>query len=1120
MAHRGLSGAFMHRFGIVFLAALVSSTAIAGPISPPDPEVSLRLTHPKIGPPAAWVLPSSIPSAPTAAEGAATVNLLTDIQKRFAKDGDTTYFAGAFKIASPQGLGDSSLQINWDPALETLTLHRYRILRDGRFVDLLGDGTKLAVIQREKNMENAMLDGNLTVTMQPDDVRVGDIIDLSYTRTRHDPAMGGRSEALIGPRDGTPYGRFRIRMIWPAEKQLQWRAFPGVLQPKLSRSSAGSELVADLNNVVPPHGPQGAPSRFKVVNAVEITEFPDWASVSQALLPLYQSASKLAESSSVRDQANRIAAQTTDPKRRTELALSLVQDQIRYLYMSMDEGGFVPASADLTWSRRFGDCKGKTVLLVTLLQELGIEARPVLVNTDRGDFVGARLPAMSAFDHVIVEARIAGRSYWIDGTRQGDTNLDRLEVPPYSFALPIAAGTSGLVPLSPEPRTTPSETVSLTLDASAGIDVPAPANGEMRFRGQVATDMRIQYAGLSAADREEDQRKLWRKNYDFVTPSKVGSSVDERTGDFILTMTGTAKMDWYSDAGTRWYELDRVRLGWKWDTLRDGQLNKEAPFAFDFPDYWESREVIKLPRAGAGFRLQGGSIDQTIGGLYAFHRKVAIEGEVLSMETSTRALTGELPAIKAEQTRAEMAALAAKSVFIRVPDDYLATDADIEALQSDKSAAAKALMQRGAILFDNGSIDASLADEDAALALDPALPAAHSIRALALATKGDVRAYAAADRALALDSEQWLAWRAKGVIALDQEKWAEAEKAYSNELKINEKDEQAFTGRGTARLMLGQNAEALSDFDAARTLVPEISVHYLRAFALSELGRDEEALAETDRAIKVEPLDAKFRLMRVELLTNLGRRNEAMKDLDALIASEPKADYFLERAALWSPADTAKQSSDIEAALKLEPRSVRALRMRSFGAIQSGNFKAAEADIAAIEKIEPKSRAPNFLRVQILRKQGRPREVLRIADADVAKHPKDATALNERCWLKATLNIDLATALADCDAALKLEPNRSDILDSRAFAKMRLGAIDEAIADYDAALTISPRLPASLYGRAIARARKGDLVAARNDLAEARRLSPDIEMSFAEYGIEIPDSLAMESQGAAVGRRD
>src|SRR6202012_176033 len=89
----------------------------------------------------------------------------------------------------------------------------------------------------------------------------------------------------------------------------------------------------------------------------------------------------------------------------------------------MDDGGYVPAAADQTWKRRYGDCKGKTALLLALLHGLGIEAEPVLVNSRMGDMLADSLPQLGAFDHVLVRAHINGHVYWLDGTHSGDRTL-------------------------------------------------------------------------------------------------------------------------------------------------------------------------------------------------------------------------------------------------------------------------------------------------------------------------------------------------------------------------------------------------------------------------------------------------------------------------------------------------------------------------------------------------------------------------------------------------------------------------------------------------------------------------------------------------------------------------
>lgn len=1089
----------MRRLSLILAGVALPACVLAA--APPA-----RLERPLVAPPPSWVAPAAMPAAPAAAEGAATVDLLSDVQSRFTAEGDSNYYGMIYKIATPQGLDDGSLEVSWDPSLETLTIHRYRLLRDGKAIDLLGDGSRLTVIRREKNLEQAALDGELTASLQPEDLRVGDIVDLAYTITRHDPAMGGRSELIAGPRDGVPFGRNRVRMLWPATKQMRWHAFPGVVQPELRHAGGDTELIADNSNITTPRPPQGAPSRFQMINAVEVSEFPDWASVSRLLAPLYASAATLKPDSPLKAEAKRIMAATPDPKQRAALALRLVEEQVRYLFLGMDDGGYVPAAADLTWTRRFGDCKAKTVLLVALLKELGIDARPVLVNTEKGDFVAVQLPMVGAFDHAIVEARIGGHSYWLDGTRLGDRDLDRLHTPDYHVGLPIVAEGADLEPMAPDALTEPTETVSLDLDASAGIDAPAPAKGEVRFRGEVAADKRLDYADMSAADRDTALRKFWRDTYDFVTPTAVGMHDDPATGDFILTLTGTAKMEWIEDAGTRWYEVDRARLGWKIDINRDGQLNQDAPFAFDYPDWWQNRETIKLPAAGRNFRLQGGAVDRTIGGLYAFHRTVGIADGVVTMEADTRALTGELPAGKAAQTRADMTELSETGIYVRVPNDYRPTDADFAALKANPPAAAKAYMRRGAFRIDEGDVAGGVADETQAVALNPDYAVAHAIRALGLAMKGDPAADAAADRAIALDGTQYLAWRAKALVAVQGGRFDDAEKDFSKAIENNDRDSRAYAGRASVRVQVGRFADGLADADKAQSLEPGIQkLGAIRAMALAGLGRKDEAVAEADRALAAGPADETVRASHAQIMLNLHRLDQARADLDALIAQHPKAAYYIARANLWGP-DKAKRRADAEAALKLEPQSLAALRLAAADAIDTGAFDRADAYVAAIAKQKPDAPYLYDLREALFSKRKQPQQALQVADAKVAKFPNDALALNGRCWLKATLNIAADTALADCDAALKLAPNSPAILDSRAFAQLRTGALDGAIADYDAALKLAPELPASLYGRGLARARRGDQAGAQADISAARKLAPGIDAEFAEFGMSAPDA--------------
>ena len=85
------------------------------------------------------------------------------------------------------------------------------------------------------------------------------------------------------------------------------------------------------------------------------------------MVPLYARAATLEENSPLRAEIERIRAENPTPAGQAAAALRLVQQQIRYVALSMGEGGYVPASADDVWRARYGDCKGKTALLLALL---------------------------------------------------------------------------------------------------------------------------------------------------------------------------------------------------------------------------------------------------------------------------------------------------------------------------------------------------------------------------------------------------------------------------------------------------------------------------------------------------------------------------------------------------------------------------------------------------------------------------------------------------------------------------------------------------------------------------------------------------------------------------------
>jgi len=106
-----------------------------------------------------------------------------------------------------------------------------------------------------------------------------------------------------------------------------------------------------------------------------------------------------------------------------------------------------------------------------------------------------------------------------------------------------------------------------------------------------------------------------------------------------------------------------------------------------------------------------------------------------------------------------------------------------------------------------------------------------------------------------------------------------------------------------------------------------------------------------------------------------------------------------------------------------------------------------------------------------------------------ADEPKTAKEFFERATKRLALGAQ-ERALADLDAATKLDPKFAPAFAARGATHRALGRLNEALADLDAAIKLDPKLPAPYSERGALYASRGDLVHAFADLDAALALDP------------------------------
>ena len=107
------------------------------------------------------------------------------------------------------------------------------------------------------------------------------------------------------------------------------------------------------------------------------------------------------------DIANASRALTStnaDFMERIQKVAAFMQQQIRYVGIEIGIGGYIPHSAEDVYRNRYGDCKDKATLLISMLDAVGVRATWVMVDTDRG-VVDSKFPSMMG-NHMIAAIEI------------------------------------------------------------------------------------------------------------------------------------------------------------------------------------------------------------------------------------------------------------------------------------------------------------------------------------------------------------------------------------------------------------------------------------------------------------------------------------------------------------------------------------------------------------------------------------------------------------------------------------------------------------------------------------------------------------------------------------------
>jgi hypothetical protein len=548
----------------------------------------------------------------------------------------TTIAAGADAVETRttivSAFGDEESAYAYGNGHITLDVESTELTVNAAFV-LHPDGTVQTVARdtlQSVDTETEVFGDTVTLVLPYAGLQPGSVAVLDFTRREK---LAGRIYPwgrIFYLQSSFPMDELHVALSWTASRPLAWATDA----ERLKCVPAELSVVCDGGGY-PAIARDEDANFFDLLPHFSVAERSTWAdlhAITSRIVDRAQSGSarvKAAFAGLSRERGGTEGREGNQP--REELIARVhgfVGKQIRYLGLEQGKHGYVPHSTDATLERRFGDCKDMSTLVIELLKNGAIAARPVLVASDFERPEKLLIPNVAYFDHMVA-------------CLDGETALCLDATDPYSTWSSLPSHLQGRVNLglaSDKVVAFPREPFLWTLEVATANAFAADGSllerQTRKYSGSWAGFMR----GQLKARTTDDRTRFLIDGYERAIGDQDGSP------EFEVDNLDTFDRDLVVRSEKRYPELVREdaaldyteRLGWLMDLLDEAQSdNREYPFqfsglsyaedsTFDPGNHWSlSPDTVPVVR----FRSRFGEVDRTSeieGGRLVVHTAVRL----------------------------------------------------------------------------------------------------------------------------------------------------------------------------------------------------------------------------------------------------------------------------------------------------------------------------------------------------------------------------------------------------------------------------------------------------------------------------------------------------------------
>jgi transglutaminase-like putative cysteine protease len=339
-----------------------------------------------------------------------------------------------FKIMNERGKDNGDIEIGYDSRTETASIIYARtITPEGKIISLNENAVK--IVTPYSSYPSYSDYKELTFSMPG--VTVGSIIDYKIVKEKQEPEIEGKfsNEFYFQAYDPTYLCRYKV--ITPGDmdlKHLLLNPLQGIqLSPNIIHDGNKKTYLWEYKNIPQIIKERSMPPTDELAFRILVTTMNSWEEFSNWWRK--KIAGKTEPDESIKRKVAELTEALSTSEEKVEALFDYVKGEIRYVSLDLGKSGYEPNNAKKVFENKYGDCKDKSTLLISMLRVAGIPAYYVLIPTSSVGNLVKDFPYPFQFNHCIVSIRNEGRYHFIDPVAKnyrfdyfpdGDRNRDVL----------------------------------------------------------------------------------------------------------------------------------------------------------------------------------------------------------------------------------------------------------------------------------------------------------------------------------------------------------------------------------------------------------------------------------------------------------------------------------------------------------------------------------------------------------------------------------------------------------------------------------------------------------------------------------------------------------------------